>query len=159
MLPFSINGFWSRVDKNTTTGCWLWLGALDKDGYGVATRNYVTWRAHKLVWIVIEKKLVPNGFHLHHTCKTKNCVNPEHLRCVNPREHSNLIEHTKTHCPRGHEYNEKNTYSYKRKGGLMERGCRVCRRLSMRNFLQRESDKNKTTTQKGEQNNATYGRA
>src|SRR3990167_3621402 len=26
--------FWQKVDKDTGRGCWLWLGALDKDGYG-----------------------------------------------------------------------------------------------------------------------------
>lgn len=34
---------------------------------------------------------------------------------------------TKTHCPRGHEYTEANTYVFKKKNGLLNRQCRACK--------------------------------
>lgn len=63
------------------------------------------------------------------TIMVRSCVNPDHLECVTNRINTlrgntvTGINYRKTHCPRGHEYNEQNTERY-----LTRRKCRICRR-------------------------------
>jgi hypothetical protein len=63
-------------------GCWLWLGAKDKDGYGKfqlnghKTQRHV--RAHRFALSLVLGRW-PSGLVLH-SCDTPACVNPHHLR-------------------------------------------------------------------------------
>lgn len=63
------------VDGN---GCWLWTGPIKPQGYGAAWDGERVISAHTLFW---EDKFgpVPEGKELHHDCKVKLCVNPNHL--------------------------------------------------------------------------------
>lgn len=57
-----------------STGCWVWLGALDKDGYprnGKHRKYYQEYVGS-----------VPDGYILDHTCNRRDCVNPAHLEPV-----------------------------------------------------------------------------
>ena len=64
---------------NPDTGCWLWLGALDKDGYGVSWRNGKFCRAHVHTWLDAGRE-IPEGKVLDHkVCRMRRCVNPDHL--------------------------------------------------------------------------------
>lgn len=71
-----------RFESNTTpepnTGCLLWLGSQDKDGYGefwILNRKH---RTHRLACAMHEGK--PLGKLLAcHTCDTTSCVNGDHL--------------------------------------------------------------------------------
>lgn len=65
-----------RVD--ISTGCWIWLGRKDKDGYGKVKRNGKTIRAHRLFY-EHHKGKIPRGLLVRHTCDNPPCVNPEHL--------------------------------------------------------------------------------
>jgi len=56
-------------------GCWLWLGATDKNGYA-------RYGGHHLVYggtFRMAGFICDNGNELCHTCPHKNCVNPYHL--------------------------------------------------------------------------------
>lgn len=64
--------FWLRVNKTET--CWLWTGALDKDGYGVSLDK----RAHRHSWI-IGFGPIPDGMSVLHSCDAPPCVRPGHL--------------------------------------------------------------------------------
>jgi len=69
--------FWSRVEK--TEGCWLWKGALQRDGYAHFRRDGKTISSHRYAY----EKLVgpiPEGMDLLHSCDVRHCVNPAHLR-------------------------------------------------------------------------------
>lgn len=75
-----IKRFWSHVDK--TGDCWLWTGSKDKRGYGrISPAN---WRDAPLVaprvsWEIANRRMVPSGMFVMHSCDNPPCVNPAHL--------------------------------------------------------------------------------
>lgn len=61
------------------SGCWLWTGPLNWNGYGrvtVGPRKRV--RAHRFSYEV-HKGPIPDGLQVLHKCDVPCCVNPEHL--------------------------------------------------------------------------------
>lgn len=76
--------FWDRVDRNGPDGCWLWQGALDL-GYGVLKREGKKRQAHRYSYELTTGS-IPEGLFVAHTCRRRNCVNPEHLQLVEPGE-------------------------------------------------------------------------
>lgn len=71
-----------RLERNSTpepnSGCRLWLGAVDKDGYGQMKVGCVTKRAHRLSWQT-HKGPIPDGLCTLHKCDVRSCIEPEHL--------------------------------------------------------------------------------
>ena len=128
--------FWEYVDfslvrwAETSYDCWLWLGGMNKDGYGQFRAGNKTLVAHKWSYEHFIEK-VPDGLVLDHLCRTRHCVNPEHLEPVVNQE--NILRGygyagqnaRKTHCKWGHEFTPENTIS--NHGG---RGCRICKNKS-----------------------------
>ena len=73
---------WSRIDKNGAGGCWLWLGAKNRDGYGLTRPTGDKLRmAHRVVYELIVGP-IPEGMELDHLCYVRPCVNPEHMEPV-----------------------------------------------------------------------------
>lgn len=66
------------------TGCWHWNNT-PTDSYGSVHRNGRTQRAHRYVWMQLRRP-IPDGLHIDHLCRVKNCVNPDHLETVTPGE-------------------------------------------------------------------------
>jgi hypothetical protein len=64
----------ARIEPHPN-GCWLWIGAIDIGGYGVAPQG---GQAHRVVYEILAGP-IPRDHHLHHECETPRCVNPEHL--------------------------------------------------------------------------------
>ncbi len=125
------------------TGCWEWQGSLTRKGYGQfhvgsrrdGSRRMV--RAHIFAYET-EIGIIPEGLQLDHLCRNHACVNPAHLEpvtgSVNCRRgltgaNMKLREGAKTHCPKGHPYDSRNTLV--RKDGSRE--CRACARERMMN--------------------------
>lgn len=73
--------FWAKVKK--TNGCWLWSGAISKNGYGTfflrrhGKRNLYTY-AHRFSYEIGVDK-IPEGKKVLHSCDCRNCVNPKHF--------------------------------------------------------------------------------
>jgi hypothetical protein len=68
--------------------CWEWVGKRGKDGYPITWpfdygRSYRS--AYARWWGPI-----PRGFHVHHACRNKLCLNPFHLQAISPNEHRRL---------------------------------------------------------------------
>lgn len=79
----------SLADRLTVveqTGCVVWSGRTDRDGYGshrVEGRNV---RLHRWSWEEANGRPIPDGLGVLHSCHTRACVNPDHLRPGSQRE-------------------------------------------------------------------------
>ena len=119
--------FFSMI-KESSKGCWFWIGTKDQNGYGKMIFDHRSFYAHRLSY-VIHKGKIPEGFEIHHTCKNTSCVRPEHLRALTKGEHVLLgntitaINARKIYCPRGHVY-DGSTYM---NGKFRQRFCKTCR--------------------------------
>lgn len=121
-------------------GCWLWTGNLQSGGYGHAmVGNGRGALAHRHVYELLVGP-IPEGLHLDHLCRVRNCVRPDHLEPVTPAvntlrgEGYSAVNARKTHCPNGHEYD------WVRSDG--RRWCRIClreRTLAWKNAHLKES--------------------
>jgi hypothetical protein len=113
-------------------GCWLWCGGVAKNGYGRFWFDGETVSAHRASYI-IHKGSIEDNLTIDHLCRVRRCVNPDHLEAVTIGDNWRRATVLITHCPKGHEYNEKNTYIGK-KG---DRQCRVCRNESQKRYLEK----------------------
>lgn len=69
--------FEKRYQLDEETGCWLWIGGTNSDGYGVWSAHGET-KAHRASW-VLHHGIIPPGLHVLHRCDRPSCVNPAHL--------------------------------------------------------------------------------
>lgn len=93
--------------------CWLWLDALDRDGYGTFFFRRLNRRAHRVAWFMRNGDL-KEGLVINHTCRNRHCVNPQHLQAISVTENvmrdstsAPYLNSQKTHCPKGHAYDRK----------------------------------------------------
>lgn len=59
-------------------GCWEWLGARDRSGYGIFSHRSQHSLAHRTAWSLFKSEPLPSG-KLLRTCDRTWCCNPEHL--------------------------------------------------------------------------------
>ena len=126
----TIDTFWAQVEP--TGFCWLWQGYITPEGYGMSWLDGDSRGAHRIAYTDLVGE-IPNGMHLDHLCRIRNCVNPDHLEIVTPRENSlraTRIQVGRSHCTHGHEWTEANTLPC----GESKR-CRQC--ILVREHVQR----------------------
>jgi hypothetical protein len=116
------------------TGCWLWTGAVGLTGYSQIKVDGRCSTAHRVGW-KLYRGPIPSGLVVDHLCRTRACVNPDHLRLVTQRINATensvgptAINAAKTHCKVGHQFTPDNVY-LNRAG---ERKCRMCMKLNQR---------------------------
>lgn len=112
------NSKWTRVGD-----CMIWNANKDRDGYGIFTFRRANRRAHRVA-LYFAGRAIPDGHVVNHTCRQRDCVNPQHLNTVPVAENSKrdstsvgYINSQKQHCPRGHAYDR--TYG-------KQRYCSIC---------------------------------
>jgi hypothetical protein len=129
--------FWGKVSKDGPEHpelghCWTWQASQMASGYSqfhvkLTSGRWSSTVAHRIAYELAVGP-IPGEMVLDHLCRNRACVNPAHLELVT--DLVNILRGNgwsgrnarKTHCPRGHEYNEKNTYLGKRQ----MRQCRAC---------------------------------
>lgn len=109
LTPSELARFKTKYDVDPS-GCWLWNGPLDKDGYGNFYLRRRNRRAHRVAWYHAQDEIEP-GMVIDHHCQVRNCVNPAHLRKITVRR--NALENSrgmaalnalKTTCKNGHAF-------------------------------------------------------
>jgi len=116
----------NKMIPEPNSGCWLWTGATNKDGYGSIDFNGKNRKAYRVAYELL-KGPIPQGLTIDHLCRVPSCINPAHLEPTTIRENilrgngNAAINARKTICPKGHPYSPENTYLSNRK-----RSCKTC---------------------------------
>ena len=135
--------FWAKVtvpaDKDQ---CWVWQAMKDRNGYGKfhdpAQDRRVVY-AHRYSWELCNPP-IPAGLTIDHVCRNRSCVNPNHLRVMTQGDNTRAgrnAQREATHCPRGHPYDDENTYRAPKTG---KRNCRICGDRRTREYRQRRRE-------------------
>lgn len=137
-----ISRFNEKVELSKS-GCWEWTSVLNWKGYGrfsVSDKGrYKQDSAHRVSYAIHIGK-IPKGLTVHHKCHNRKCVNPKHLELKTNDENRlegncwSAINSRKTHCKRGHEFTEENTYRYLKKIGTKHRSCKMCMRMHQEKY-------------------------
>ena len=79
---------WERMKRNSVIndeGCMLWNKTIDSDGYGITSLKSRNIQAHRLSYMIkIGGKEIPKYINgekivIRHSCRWRNCINPDHL--------------------------------------------------------------------------------
>ena len=135
----TIERFLNFVSPEPNSGCWLWLGWVSPQGYGLfrVTQHRQMVRPHRFAYEHFIGP-IPVGLEIDHKCRVRCCVNPQHLEAVTHAENmhrgiannkpgrdaSLSLRLSRNRCKRGHEYTDQNTA--RRPDG--SRRCRQCYR-------------------------------
>lgn len=134
-LPPPEQRFWLKVHKTET--CWLWTDEPGRNGYGYLRVGNRFRTAHRYAYELLVGP-ISEGLELDHLCRVPLCCNPAHLEPVTHAENIRRgvaaeRKRAKTHCQRGHPYDEANTYWHRKPDGtIRQRTCRTCNRENWR---------------------------
>ena len=82
-------GMHKNIRINFQTGCWEWIGKLNRNGYGRMNWRYPV--AHRMIYnffLGFKEKELPKTMVLDHLCRNRHCCNPSHLEPVTVKENT-----------------------------------------------------------------------
>jgi hypothetical protein len=128
-----VGRFWTKAMPEPNSGCWLWTGAVMRNGYGAFHVPAMgTGLAHRVAYILFNGE-IPSDLQIDHRCRVRHCVNPDHLEPVTAAENLRRGREARgpsTVCQRGHSMADCII-----EGGV--RRCRVCRAKNRSDALAR----------------------
>lgn len=141
-----IDRIYARIEVHPL-GCWEWQGCVGDGGHGIVSlggREDGRGKVHRVVY-EHEVGPIPEGLVLDHLCMNPRCCNWAHVEPVTQAENARRMwaagrglsghgrqNRLKTHCVRGHPFDEINTRVY---GG--KRHCHECRLNASRRYRAR----------------------
>ena len=72
--------FWDNALPAPPSECILWMRGSGGNGYGEIRKNGRPHPAHRVAWELANRRSVPKGLYVKHSCDVRLCVNPRHLR-------------------------------------------------------------------------------
>lgn len=116
-----------KIYIEPNSGCWLWMGSINSDGYGNAWHFGASFKTHRLIWLLFRRS---DPELLHHRCQTRSCCNPLHLEAIERKEHQN--RHQKILCRSGRHLLDQTRDS--------QGTCRECKNERMRLWYRSHAD-------------------
>jgi hypothetical protein len=86
--------FWAKVQK--LDGCWLWMGARKRAGYGNVRINKQYLLAHRVAWY-LAYGAIPSGMCVCHHCDVPQCVRHDHLFLGTVRDNAHDMVRKRRH--------------------------------------------------------------
>jgi len=87
-LPIRIQ---AKIEIDPDTGCWLWRGEINRNGYGRCYMFGIRRMTHKLTYLLL-KAAIPEQHFLDHIYAnrycSRACCNPTHLSPVTPKQNT-----------------------------------------------------------------------
>ena len=67
----------AQTEIDPLSGCHIWQGRRDRNGYPLVGFHGQQHRVHRLAW-TLRYGTIPKGMHLCHRCDEPRCINPDH---------------------------------------------------------------------------------
>ena len=80
-MPDLVTRLEAKTAYEPNTGCWIFFGCWDKDGYGKISVNDKIVRVHQAAFAALVGRL-RRGQEIDHKCTNRACWNPAHLEAV-----------------------------------------------------------------------------